>query len=362
MPVNVLNNSTLSSAVSSRVASSGFLAKLIISNIDKMKESIINYSRYNYPLSSNNGYLLYLQNNNTIENSSESMNIIYDAESLITYLDDYLQNERENKDSELGEFRETKKELEEKIEAKEEELNEEGDESTQIKLYDELKEMRNDLSLIIEEDEKKCEFISRHDSLIDDVYTVKSTFSKALYDGITTGRYIENGEFYILIRSNNMNTSLTNIFNEDDVFTSEIFEEFEVVDIEMEEEEEIEEEGEEDNGEVDEDGFQRLPSTINEDASNNIDDDPSSDDDSDDPSTEEEIKDANEEKEFVVKNGFSYCNGCKSSICSCFNEKENNDDYEIALLRNQNILLLKNIQRKDDEIEKLKALLNLYIK
>ena len=233
MPVNVLNNSTLTSAVSSRVASSGFLAKIVISNIDKMKESINNYSRFNYPLTSNNGYLLYIQNNNTMENSSESMNIIYDAESLLDHLEEYVQKETDNQDSELGGYRKTKEELESKIEEKQEELNEEEDESTQIKLNDELEEMNNDLLLLIKEDEKKCELISRHDSIIDDVYTIKTGFTKAIYDAITTGRYTENGEHYIFIRSENMNTSLTNIFDEEWVYMSDIFEDFEVIDVEM---------------------------------------------------------------------------------------------------------------------------------
>jgi len=340
MPVNVLTNSTLSSAVSSRVASSGFLAKIIISNIDKMKESVNNHSRWNYPLSSNNGYLLYIQNNNTIENSSESMNIIYDAESLLEHLEEYVQKERDDLDFELGEYRKTKEKLEEKIEAKEEELNEEEDETTQIKLNDELQDMKSDYNSMIEEDETKCELIGKHDSIIDDVYTVKTCFSKSFYDAITTGRYTENGEYYIFIRSENMNTSLTNIFNEEWVYMSDIFEDFEVIDVEMDAEEDLEEEGEEHTGEenqdVDEDGFQRLPSTIDEDATNNNDEDPSSDDESDDPSTEEEIKEDNEKKEFITKN-----------------------KYE---LRDENTSLKKSLKQKDDEIASLKALLKIYLK
>jgi len=344
MPVNVLTNSTLSSAVSSRVASSGFLAKIIISNIDKMKESTTNYSRFNYPLASNNGYILYLQNNNHMENSMESMNIIYDAESLLEHLEQYVQKERDDLDFELGEYRKTKEKLEEKIEAKEEELNEEEDETTQIKLNDELQDMKSDYNSMIEEDETKCELIGKHDSIIDDVYTVKTGFSKALHDAITTGRYTENGEYYIFIRSTNMNTALTNIFEEEWVYESDIFEEFEVVDIEMDDEEDLEEVGEEHTGneenqptnqDIDEDGFQRLPSTIDEDV-NNTDDDPSSDDESDDPSTEEEIKEDNEKKEFITKN-----------------------KYE---LRDENTSLKKSLKQKDDEIASLKALLKIYLK
>jgi hypothetical protein len=368
MPVNVLTNSTLSSSVSSRVASSGFLAKVVISNYDKMQDEVMITSRCDYGLSSNNGYLLYLQNNNKMDMLGESLNIIYDVDGLLTHLDEFLEKERSDLDFDLGEFRTTKEELEEKITTKEEELNEEEDESTLTKLHNELEELKSDFVSMIEEDEKKCELISSHDSLIDDVYTVRYGFKRALHDAITSGRYTGNGEYYIFIRSDNINTSLTNIFDECAIYESDIFEEFEVVDIEFESEENIEEPSEEHTGEenedVDEDGFQRLPTTNDEDATNNNDDDPSSDDESDDPSTEEEIKDTNEEKEFTTKNGFSYCNGCKASKCSCFNENkiEDDDNYELELLRNHNYTLLKHIERKDEEIEKLKALLKIYIK
>jgi len=286
MPVNVLTNSTLTSAVSSRVASSGFLAKIIISNIDKMKESVNDSSRGGYALTSCNGYLLYIQNNNTMDMLGETMNTIYDAESLFSHLDEFLSDERRRIDFELGEVIVEKEKLEAKIEKKEAELFEEEDESTQISLKNKIDELEDALNTLIKEEEEKRELICSHDSLIDDVYTIKSGFSKALHDAVTSGKYTENGEHYIFIRSNEMNTSLTNIFDECTVYESDIFENFEVVDVEMDAEEDLEQEGEEhtgeeDNQDVDEDGFQRLPSTVDEDVSNS-DDDPSSDDESDD--------------------------------------------------------------------------------
>jgi len=335
MSVNVVNNSVFASNGSSRVSSSDFLAKIVITNIQKMKESINNCSRSDYELSSNNGYLLYLQNNTLMEDSSESMNIIYDLEGVLSHINIYLSDERRCKDDFLGEFRTRKEQLDDKITAKEEELSNEEDESTQIKLHDELEEMNRKYRYMIEEDEKRCEIINHYDSLIDDIYTIKSKFAKTIHDGITTGRYNENMEAYILIKSDEINTALKNIFHEDtniyNCYDSDFFEDFEVEGVDFDDLEDIET----DEEETDEDGFQRLQDN-EEDVNNNNDDASSSDDESDDPSTEEEIKDANEEKEFVVKN-----------------------NYE---LRDENTNLLKKLKQKDEEIEKLKALLRIYIK
>jgi hypothetical protein len=302
-----------------------------------------------------------------MEDSSESMNIIYDAESLLSHLDTYLTDEKNGRDYELSEFVKIKEKLEAKIEKKENELEEEEDETEQINLKYKIDELEDDLNSMIKEEEAKREVICHYESLIDDVYTVTSRFSRAIHDGVTTGKYNENMEAYIMIRSTEMNTALTNIFHEDtniigeyaiNCYDSDIFEEFEVVDVEMDAEEDIEEEGEEHIGDVDEDGFQRFPEPDLEDVNNN-DDDPSSDDESDDPSTEEEIKEDNEKKEFIVKNGFNYCGGCKSSICICLNEDEDEeDDVTTSVI----IALKRQLNEKDNEIEKLKALLKIYIK